>query len=136
MRVDPGIDDRFHHGQMLEIIVSLEQGIPGKELDQDTPDAPYIAGVGPTKAQDDLWRPVMPRRHDRRVVFILEGGRSEVDKPDLRVKKHSPLSSLPTDRSRRRRDLAIIREGLVLVMAQKNVLGLQVGMDQVEIMED
>lgn len=31
--VDPCVDDGLHHGQMLKIIVSLEQGIASKELD-------------------------------------------------------------------------------------------------------
>ena len=32
--------------------------------------------------------------------------------------------------------LPIVREGLVLVVAQEDVLGLQIRVDQVEIMED
>jgi hypothetical protein len=34
------------------------------------------------------------------------------------------------------RDLAVVCEGLVLVVAQEDVLGLQIRVDQVEIMED
>jgi hypothetical protein len=44
MTVYPRADDSFHHGQMLKIIMRLEQGVTGKEFNQDTPDAPDIAG--------------------------------------------------------------------------------------------
>jgi len=46
---------------MLEIVVCLEQSVPGKELDEDTSYAPNIARKAPPKIQDDLGCSVMPR---------------------------------------------------------------------------
>ena len=63
-RIDPSVDDCFHHSQMLEIIVRLEEGIAGEELDQYTPDTPNVARVRPPKSEDDFGRPIVAGRHD------------------------------------------------------------------------
>lgn len=55
----PGVDDSLHHGQMLEIIVGLEEGVAGIELDQDASDTPNVTRVRPAEAENNLWRPVM-----------------------------------------------------------------------------
>ncbi len=39
--------DHFHHGEMFQIIVRLEQGISCEELDKDAADGEEIAGVRP-----------------------------------------------------------------------------------------
>ncbi len=39
-----------HHGEMLEVFVRLEQGLPGVELDEDTANRPEITRVGPPQA--------------------------------------------------------------------------------------
>ncbi len=49
---------------MLEVIVRLEEGVSGKELDQDAPDAPDVARERPPEPEDDLGGPVMTSRHD------------------------------------------------------------------------
>lgn len=49
---------------MLEIIVRLEEGVSGKELDQDASYAPNIARVRPPEPEDDLGRPVVAGGHD------------------------------------------------------------------------
>lgn len=59
VRVDALAYDHLHHSQMLEIIVRLEEGIAGKELDQDTSNAPNVARERPTEAKNDLGGPVM-----------------------------------------------------------------------------
>ena len=51
--------DALHHGKVLEIVVSLEQGVSSKELDQDAANTPNIAGEAPSKVQDNLGRSVM-----------------------------------------------------------------------------
>lgn len=43
--VYPGIAYGFHHRQVLEIIVRLEEGIAGEEFDKDAPYAPDIARI-------------------------------------------------------------------------------------------
>lgn len=70
------------------------------------------------------------------MVLVLKGGRTKIDEPDLRVKQDLPLRRLAVDRLRRRRHLAVVRECLILVVAEKDVLGLEVGVDQVEVVED
>lgn len=121
---------------MLEIIVRLEEGVAGKELDQDASDAPDVAGERPAESEDDLRRPVVPGGHDRGVVLVLECCRAEINQSDLRVQQHLPLRGLAVDIVAGRRYLAIVREGLVLVVAEQYVLGLEIGVDQVEIVED
>lgn len=78
----------------------------------------------------------MSRRHHRRVIFILESGGTEIDEPDFGVEQHFSLRGLAVDSGGGRRDLAVVGEGLVLVVAEEDVLGLQVGMDEVKIVED
>lgn len=70
------------------------------------------------------------------MVLVLEGGRTKVDEADLRVKKDLPLRRLTVDRLRRRRHLAVVRKCLILVVAEKDVLGLEIGVDQVEVVKD
>jgi hypothetical protein len=120
---------------MLEIIVRLEEGIAGEELDQDAADAPNIAGVRPPETKDDLGCPVMTSRDDGRVVFILEGCRAEINQPNLGVQQHLSLAGLPiVVVGGGGRDLAVVCEGLVLVVAQQDVFRLQIRVDQVEVM--
>jgi len=68
---------------VLEVLVRLEQGLARKELDEDAPDGPDVARVGPPEAEDDLGRTIVARRDDRRVVLLIERGRAEVDEADL-----------------------------------------------------
>lgn len=84
-RVDSLPDDGLHHGQMFEIVMSLEQSISREEFHEDTPDTPNIAGETPAQVQDNLGSPVVSRGDHRRVVLIIEGGRPEVDQPDLTI---------------------------------------------------
>jgi hypothetical protein len=48
---------------MLQVIMSLEQGISSEELHKDAPDAPDIAREGPTQTKNDFWSPIMPSRY-------------------------------------------------------------------------
>lgn len=49
----------FHHGQMFQIVMGLEQGVTSKELDQDASDTPNVTGKTPSKVENDLRRTVM-----------------------------------------------------------------------------
>lgn len=44
MCVNPPANHGLHHGQVLEVIMSLEQSITREELDKDAADAPDITG--------------------------------------------------------------------------------------------
>lgn len=46
--------DLFHHGQMLQIVVSLEESDAGIEFDEDAPQGKYVARVRP--AETWIWR--------------------------------------------------------------------------------
>lgn len=59
------VTNSFHHGQMLEIIVRLEQCVAGEELDQNTTDTPDVAREAPAKVQNNLGRPVVSCRDNR-----------------------------------------------------------------------
>lgn len=43
MAVYPRANDGLHHGQMLQVLVRLEQRITGEEFNQDAANAPNIA---------------------------------------------------------------------------------------------
>jgi hypothetical protein len=58
--IDLATTHSFHHCQMLEIVVRLEQSVAGEEFDQDAPYAPDVAGEAPAKVEYDLWCTVMP----------------------------------------------------------------------------
>lgn len=121
---------------MLQVIVGLEQSVTSVKLYQDAADAPDVAGIGPAEAEDDLGRPIVTGRHDARVVLVLEGGRTKVDEADLRVEQDFSLGCLAVNSLRRRRHLAVVRKCLILVVAEKDVLGLEIGVDQVEVVKD
>jgi hypothetical protein len=70
------------------------------------------------------------------VILVIKGSRTKVDESNLGVKQH------PTELCRagicvgRRRDVAVICEGLVVVLHEENVLGFEIGVDEIEIMQD
>ena len=121
---------------MFQVVVSLKECIAGEELHEDTADAPDIAWETPTQAQDDLRSTVMSGGDDRRVIFVLERGRSEIDQTNLRIEQHLAITDRSGDRGRRRGDLTTVGEGLVSPIDEENIFRLQIGMNQVEIMQD
>jgi hypothetical protein len=48
---------------MLKIIMRLEQGVTGEELDQNTAYTPNVAGKAPTEVEYDLWCTVVTSRY-------------------------------------------------------------------------
>lgn len=79
------IANAFHHGQMLQVIMSLEEGIACEELHQDTTNAPDITWITPPEVEYDFWCPVMSGGNNRRVILIIKSSRSKVYQSDLRV---------------------------------------------------
>lgn len=77
--VDLRTTDRLHHGQMLEVVVCLKEGVSGKELNQYAANAPYVARVAPSKVEDDFRRSVVSCGYHRGMVFVIEGGGPKVD---------------------------------------------------------
>lgn len=58
------VADVFHHSQMFEIIVRLEEGVAGEEFDEYTADTPYVTREGPAQTKDDFRGSVMSRGND------------------------------------------------------------------------
>jgi hypothetical protein len=56
---DLPIANSFHHGKVFKIIMSLEQGIPSEELNENASNAPNITREAPSKIEDYLWSTVM-----------------------------------------------------------------------------
>jgi hypothetical protein len=52
--VNGSVAHGFHHCQMLQVIVRLEQGIAGEELDKNASYTPDVAREAPSKVKDDL----------------------------------------------------------------------------------
>lgn len=63
----------------------LEQGVTGEELDQDAADAPDVTRKAPAKVEDDFWGAIVSGGDDGRVVFVIKGGGTKVDKPDFGI---------------------------------------------------
>lgn len=121
---------------MLQVIVRLEKRVPREELHQDAADTPDVARIAPAHIQDDLRRPVMPRRYHRRVILVVECGRPKVNQADLAVQQHPSLPGVPGRGMRGGWDASVVGERLIAVAYKEDILGLQVGVDEVEIVED
>lgn len=86
MAVKSATANALHHGQVLQIVMCLEQRISCEELDKDASNTPDITGEGPPESENNLRRPIMASRYDGRVILVLEGSRAKVDQPDLGIK--------------------------------------------------
>ena len=64
-RIELSATDGLHHGQMLEVVMRLEECIASKELDKDAAYAPDIAWKGPAELQNDFRSAIMSRRYYR-----------------------------------------------------------------------
>lgn len=94
MGVDTCANDGLHHGQVLEVIMSLEEGVAREELDEDAPYAPDVAWVRPAETEYNLWSSVMAGADDRRMILVLERSRTKINQPDLSIEEDSPLARL------------------------------------------
>lgn len=52
--------NRLHHGQVLEIVMSLEKCISSEEFNQDTANTPNVAGEGPSKVENNFGGSIVP----------------------------------------------------------------------------
>lgn len=89
-----------------------------------------------TDAENYFWRPIMPCADNARVVFIIECCTPKVDQVDMRRKQNPPELRTPRSQRTARRDIPIIGERLVCVTEEQDVLGLEVGVDEVEVVQE
>lgn len=128
--VYPGPKNSLDHSEVLKVVVRLEEGISGEELDQNAPYAPDVAWIGPAQSKDDLGCPVVTSGDDGRVILILERRRAEVDQPDLRVEEHLPRPRrLPRRGDLRGGNAFVVGVGLIARVAEQDVFRLQVCVD-------
>lgn len=100
-----GSENALHHGQVLAVVVRLEQRHPQVQLEQDAADRPDVARLRPAEfcgpnsgrsvtqcsrtramnrlTQDHLGGAVVARRHDGAVVLVVERGAAKVDEPHV-----------------------------------------------------
>ena len=50
-------EDLLHHGEVLPVVVGLEQREPEVQLEGDAANAPNVAGLTPAKLQDHFGSP-------------------------------------------------------------------------------
>lgn len=70
------------------------------------------------------------------MILILKGGGPEIDQPDFSVEQDSTLRSLPVDGGGGGGYFPVVCEGLVGVVCQEDVFRFEVGVYQIEIMQD
>lgn len=72
--VDGRVAHCFHHCQMLEVIVRLEQSITSEELDQNAANAPNVTGKTPSEVENNLGSTVVAGRDNRGVILVVKSG--------------------------------------------------------------
>lgn len=77
----------------------------------------------------------MSRAYDRAVIFIVKRRRAKIDEVDARVEQHSPELSSTCCKCARRRDVAVVCEGLIGVVEQEDVLGFEICMDEIRVVK-
>ena len=119
---------------MFEVIVGLKEGIACKELHQDTSNAPDVAREAPSQIQNDFGRPIMPGRNNGRMILVIERRRAKVNESDFAVQKDTTLTCVTGIRVRGGGDGAIVGESLIGTANEKNVFGLEVGVNEIQVM--
>lgn len=61
---------------------------------QYSPNRPDVARLRPAQLQDHFGRPVMARRHDRAVMFVIERGAAKVDQSHVRALDTTHVATL------------------------------------------
>lgn len=77
----------------------------------------------------------MSRRDHRRVVLVVKRGGPKVNQSNVRVEQDFPVLGRPLGAAGGRGDVAVVCKGLVVAADQEDVLGLEVGMDEVQVVE-
>lgn len=70
------------------------------------------------------------------MIFVLESCGAEINQTDFRIQQDAALVGLTVHSSRRRGDLPVVGKGLISIVAEENVLRLQICVDEVEIVKD
>lgn len=78
----------------------------------------------------------MPGADNRAVILIVECGTAEVDEVDLRAQQHSSELCRSCRQCAGGWDVPIVGEGLVCVAEQQDVLRLQVGVNQIQVVQE
>ena len=78
----------------------------------------------------------MSRRDDGRMVFVIKCCRAEIDQANVTIEQNSALPRLSIDGVGRGWDGAIIGKGLVLMVDEENIFGLEIRVDQVEVVKN
>ena len=121
---------------MLQIVMGLEERITREEFDKYAPDAPYITRIAPAQIEDDFGRTVVARGDDAGVILIIKSGGAEIDEPDFRVEEDFALIGAAGCGVGGGRDPAGIGEGLVIVVDEEDIFRFEIGVNEVEVMED
>lgn len=70
------------------------------------------------------------------MVFVIECCRAEVDETNFAVKEHTSLASIPRVCVGGRGDGTVVGESLVCAADKEDVFGFEIGVNEVEVMED
>lgn len=70
------------------------------------------------------------------MVLVLEGGRAEVNQSNLSIEQYLSLRCLSVDSGGGGWNSTAIRERLVRTFAQKDVFWLQVGVNEIQVVQD
>lgn len=111
--------------------MGLEEGVSGEELDQNTANTPDVTREAPAEVQYDFRSPVVTGRHNRGVIFIIEGGRTKIDEPNFAVEENAALSGIAICGVRGRRNGAVIGESLVSVADEEDIFRFKVSVDKI-----
>lgn len=94
------------------------------------------ASISLTNPENDLRRAVVSCADDRAVVLIIERRASKVDKVNLRAEQDATEFGRPGRQCARGRNVAVVSEGLVSMAQEQDILGLEVGVNEVEVVEE
>lgn len=70
------------------------------------------------------------------MILVVKGSGAEVDQPDLAVEEHTSLTGRAGSDMRRGRNVAVVGEGLICPVDEQDVFRLQVGVNEIEVMQD
>ena len=89
-----------------------------------------------TNPQDNLRRPIMPRTNNTRMILIIERRTPKINQVDLRTQQNPPKLRAPRSQRAARWDIPVISKRLVRMTQEQDVLGFEIGMDEVEVVQE
>lgn len=114
----------LHHGQVLQVVQSLEQSVSDGKLEDDAADGPDIARLSPPLLQNYFRSSIMPSLDDPAVVLVVECCAAEVYKSDGRVENLLVLG------------VAGRGAQLKLGVPEQDVLGLEIRVSEAVVVEE